>query len=80
LLPLRNDESRDLLVIGKMAGLVLGKKQPSVQPDIKDAVGAWNEGDGGCELLFQFRFQPGSARQVISEGAVGNGDVHGLNP
>jgi hypothetical protein len=80
LLSFRNDESRDLLDLGKTAGPVLGKKQPAVQPDIEDAVRAGNQGDGGGEFFFQFRLQPGSARQVISAGAVGDGDVHGPDP
>jgi hypothetical protein len=60
--------------------LLFGKKQPPGKMDIEDATCPGNQGDRGVAVFFQFRCQPGSAGQVISAAAVGDGYFHGLGP
>jgi len=59
-------------------GLEFGVNQLAVDFDLKPALRRRHQGKGldlGFETFEQFRRQTGGSRGVVSDGAVGDGDV-----
>jgi hypothetical protein len=71
------DGGLDLARLGKPTHLVLAERGGPVDHDVEHAARTLDKGGVGTEALFQFGRQTGGSGVVVSNHAVGNGDVHG---
>jgi hypothetical protein len=72
-----SDRRFDLARFREPAGLVLAECRHAVDHDVKHTAGALDQCGIGAESLLQVGRQTGGPRVVVSNHAVGDGDIHG---
>lgn len=77
--PLLPQQSGDLPVFRKTLHLLLGKYELSVSDDLKHPTGGRDQLHLRAKRLFQFLFQPGSTRLIVSLCTIFNCDLHGFS-
>lgn len=77
--PLLSQQSGDLPLFRKTLHLLLGEYELSVSGDLKHPTGGRNQLHLRAKRLFQFLFQPGSTRLIVSLCTIFDCDLHGFS-